>query len=275
MERGRPAGTNDGPLLLVTWDTKCQAKYLPLAARLLYGLTSEESFTRKLDSRSLFASTDESPLSKRLWNRVVLVMNCGARGHGWNPSSVPFSLYDLRWDSQSPSASRYGWDVNSYFMGCGFSKLTYNTCLKECLKCHKYYLLFSFLLLLPLFFSICILGLFWVMYVCICACFTKQESVTYYDGNNFEDVIKLWNQRHEASNCQQLQCGLCKRSWRRRQNSFSMSDFLSWSTCSAPGLLFFYSCDQLLSCGGLTILWLSSFENKYPHEFRLALAVAL
>lgn len=151
-------------------------------------------------------------------------MNCGARGHGWNPSSVPFSLYGLRWDSQSPSASIYGNVNSSYFMGCRFSELTYNMCLKECLEHHKYYLLFS-LIIIAIFFSICILGLFWVMYECMCACFIRQESVTYYDGNHFEDGIKSGTRGMKPATVNSYSVAfLLQKELTRRQNSF-ISDF--------------------------------------------------
>lgn len=94
----------------------------------------------------------------------------------WNPRFVPFSPYDLRRDIQSPSASIYG-NVNSnYFIGCGYNELTHDVCLKECLECHKYYLLFSLIIVAIIIFfhadSGCALS-----YVCVRVCVLHKARV--------------------------------------------------------------------------------------------------
>ena len=63
------------------------------------------------------------------------------------------------------------------------------------------------------------------MYVCMCACFIRQESVTYYDGNHFEDGIKSGTRGMKPATVNSYSVAfLLQKELTRRQNSF-ISDF--------------------------------------------------
>ena len=60
-------------------------------------------------------------------------------------------------------------------MGCRFSELTYDMCLKECLECHKYYLLFSLIIIAIIFFYLYSVSV--LSYVCVHVCILHKARV--------------------------------------------------------------------------------------------------